>query len=98
MMPRTALALLLLWYSALPLSAQEDLPQLIARIQPAVVTIIIFDGSGRVIGNGSGFFINPRGHLVSNYHVLSRAAKACWEWPWVFLAGARTSILPSPGT
>jgi serine protease Do len=76
MMPRAALALLLLWYSTSPLSAQEDLPQLIARIQPAVVTIIIFDRSGRVIGNGSGFFINPRGHLVSNYHVLSRAAKA----------------------
>ena len=76
MMPRMALALLLLWYSASPLSAQEDLPQLIARIQPAVVTIIIFDGSGRVIGNASGFFINPRGDLVSNYHVLSRAAKA----------------------
>ena len=76
MMPRTALVLLLLWYSTSPLSAQEDLPQLIARIQPAVVTIIIFDRSGRVIGNGSGFFINPRGHLVSNYHVLSGGAKA----------------------
>jgi len=79
MIPRTALALLLLlllWYSNSPLSAQEDLPQLIARIQPAVVTIIIFDRSGRGIGYGSGFFINPRGHLVTNYHVLSRAAKA----------------------
>jgi serine protease Do len=33
-------------------------------------------GSGRVIGYGSGFFINPRGHIITNYHVLSRAAKA----------------------
>ena len=76
MMPQTALALLLLGLSISPLSAQEDLPQLIAKIQPAVVTIIIFDRTGRVIGNGSGFFINPQGHLVSNYHVLSRAARA----------------------
>ena len=76
MMPRAALALLLLWYSTSPLFAQEDLPQLIARVQPAVVTIIVFDGSDRVIGYGSGFFINSRGDLVSNYHVLSRAARA----------------------
>jgi len=75
-MRHLALVLLGLLSFAPPLSAQEDLPQLIARIQPSVVTIIIFDRRGKVIGNGSGFFINPQGHLVTNYHVLSRAARA----------------------
>jgi serine protease Do len=76
MMRHAALVLLGLMLFVLPLAAQEDLPQLIARIQPSVVTIIIFDPSGKVIGNGSGFFISPKGHLVTSYHVLSRAARA----------------------
>jgi serine protease Do len=73
---KAGLILLALMLFVLPLSAQEDLPHLIARIQPAVVTVIIFDGTGKVIGNGSGFFINSQGHLITNYHVLSRTGRA----------------------
>lgn len=73
---RTALVLLGLMLYPSQMCAQEDLPHLIARIQPAVVTVIIYDVSGKVIGNGSGFFIDPQGHLITNYHVLSRGARA----------------------
>lgn len=55
-MTQAALALLLLWFSTSPLSAQEDLPQLIVRIQPAVVTIIIFDRNGRGYRQRQRFF------------------------------------------
>jgi serine protease Do len=73
---KAALVLLGLMLCPAQVCAQEDLPHLIARIQPAVVTIIIYDPAGKVIGNGSGFFINAQGHLITNYHVLSRAARA----------------------
>jgi serine protease Do len=75
-MTKTAAVLLSLMFFTAPLAAEEDLPQLIARIQPSVVTVIMFDRRGKVMGNGSGFFINPKGDLVTNYHVLSRAARA----------------------
>ena len=73
---KAALVFLGLMLGAAPGLAQEDMPQLVARIQPAVVTVIMYDRSGRVTGNGSGFFVNPQGHLVTNYHVLSRADRA----------------------
>lgn len=73
---KAALAFLGLILGASQVWAQEDLPRLIAGIQPAVVTVIIYNGAGKAIGNGSGFFINREGHLVTNYHVLARAARA----------------------
>lgn len=41
-----------------PLSlAQESLPAIVKRIEPSVVVILTYDGEGKVIVQGSGFFI-----------------------------------------
>ncbi len=76
LMSQGILVLVVLILIASPVAAEEDLPQLIAKIQPAVVTIIILDRSGKAIGNASGFFISPKGHLVTSYHVLAGAVRA----------------------
>ncbi len=44
--------------------------RLIKKVQPAIVTIQTYDRSGEERGLGSGFFINDKGHLVTNYHVV----------------------------
>lgn len=54
--------------------AQEQLPQIIKRISPAVVAIETQRGQQR--GLGTGFFINAAGHIVTNYHVLAGSEQA----------------------
>jgi Flp pilus assembly protein TadD len=44
--------------------------KLVNKIKPAVVTVITYDISGKTSSLGSGFFVNNKGHLVTNYHVL----------------------------
>lgn len=66
----TVLAPLLLSVCAFWSHAQERLPSLIKRIQPAVATVITYDADGNPLGQGTGFFISRQGHLITNYHVL----------------------------
>ena len=70
------LNLLFLCSLTYPTHAQENLPKLIKRIQPAVVTVIGYDANGKVIRLGSGFFIDSNGHIITNRHVISGVAKA----------------------
>ena len=56
--------------------AQENLPALIKRVQSAVVTVVAYDEKGQAIQQGSGFFINKSGHLLTNRHVLHSAFRA----------------------
>jgi len=46
------------------------------RYAPAVVKITAMDEGGRAISSGSGFFVNDRGDIATNYHVLEKASKA----------------------
>jgi S1-C subfamily serine protease len=56
--------------------AQEDLPALIKKIQPAVVTIIGFNAADKVMRMGSGFFVSEGGQLITSRHVLEGVARA----------------------
>ena len=80
MKPRKALgmALAMFFICTLPwhAEAQENLPQLVKRVRPAVVTVLVFDANGKIKKYGSGFFINREGHLISNFHVLKGYQRA----------------------
>jgi len=52
------------------LRAEVNLTQLVNKIRPAVVTILVYDVNHQVTSIGSGFFIDKSGHLITNYHVL----------------------------
>jgi S1-C subfamily serine protease len=55
---------------------RNDLPWLVKRVQPAVITVMAYDAEGTVLSQGSGFFITPGGRFLTNYHVLAQAARA----------------------
>jgi S1-C subfamily serine protease len=55
---------------------QDNLPELIKRVVPAVVTVAGFDAAGKVIRVGSGVFIDREGHLITNLHVIKGVARA----------------------
>lgn len=56
--------------------AAADLIDLVQKIQPAVVTVVTYDVSGAAADLGSGFFMDDKGHLITNYHVLEGAYRA----------------------
>ena len=56
--------------------AEISLIKIVKKIQPAVVTVITYDKNNKALGQGSGFFINNKGHLITNYHVLRGAYSA----------------------
>lgn len=52
--------------------AQREVPELVKKLKPAVVLIYTYDSNGRLVGQGSGFFVNAEGEVVTNYHLLYR--------------------------
>jgi serine protease Do len=61
--------------------AQENLPDLIKRVLPAVVTVVGFNAAGKPIRIGSGVFIDPQGHLITNLHVIKGVARVDVKLP-----------------
>ena len=57
-------------------ASSEDLPQLVKRVQPAVVTLLAYDARGKIFAQGSGFFVSDRGEVLTNHHVLESAVHA----------------------
>jgi tetratricopeptide (TPR) repeat protein len=55
---------------------QETLPELVKKVEPSVVAIVTYSKEGKLLGQGSGFFISKGGDLVSNHHVLQGASSA----------------------
>ena len=65
----------LLSISALPIFAQDALPELVRRIKPSAVAIETFDARGEKLQRGSGFFIDVD-RVVTNRHVIEGAYRA----------------------
>ncbi len=74
--PKLILALLIWLTTAVCVNAEVDLTKLVSNIRPAVVTIVVYDINRQVTSIGSGFFIDKRGHLITNYHVLDKSYAA----------------------
>ena len=55
---------------------QENLPAIIKRVQPSIVSIVNLNKEGKMAGQGSGFFIDPDGGIITNRHVLEGASRA----------------------
>jgi tetratricopeptide (TPR) repeat protein len=62
---------LMVFTLASQVNAATKLTRLVKKMQPAVVTVIVYDINKEVANIGTGFFIDKRGHLVTNYHVLA---------------------------
>jgi tetratricopeptide (TPR) repeat protein len=54
----------------------ENLPTLIKRIAPSIVSVFTYDNKGEFLKLGSGFFISQSGDIITNYHVLQGANSA----------------------
>jgi len=51
-----------------------DLPALAKKARPSVLLLDVLDADGKEIGTGTGFIISPDGRVVTNHHVIARAA------------------------
>lgn len=69
------LLLLLVLSTARESSAQENLPELVRRVKPAIVGIVTYGANDTALTTGSGFFLRP-GQVVTNLHVI-RGARRC---------------------
>ena len=56
--------------------AQEKLPQIVKKIEPSIVVILTYGKDGKMIGQGSGFFISQSGDMFTNRHVLTGVHRA----------------------
>ena len=70
--PWLALAALLVFACA---ARAEELPELVRRVKPSVVSVITYNAAGEVALTGSGFFIRP-GEILTNLHVVEGAHHA----------------------
>lgn len=66
--------------SDITLSDNDDIvltaEQIYARYSPAVFYIEVYDANKKILGSGSGFFIDSSGTAVTNYHVIKGASYA----------------------
>lgn len=67
--------LLLLLCCITPAMAKNDLPNLVQRVKPSIVTILTYNQNGQQISQGSGFFVSQT-QIVTCLHVLRDAYRA----------------------
>ena len=60
----------------IPSLAQESLTQIVKKVKPSVVMVFTYDSKGKILGQGSGFFISKKGDIITNRHVLQGTNRA----------------------
>jgi tetratricopeptide (TPR) repeat protein len=55
---------------------QIDLKALAKKARPAVMLLVISDANGKEIATGTGFLVSADGKLITNFHVIEKAASA----------------------
>jgi len=71
-----ALALMFSAGRVLTRGHRDDLPRLVKRVQPAVVTVMAYNARDEALFQGTGFFMAPGDCFLTNYHVLAQAVRA----------------------
>ncbi len=59
-----------------PALGQGDLPALIKKVEPSIVVILNYDREGKIRSQGTGFFIDKGGDVITNYHVFHEASRS----------------------
>jgi len=69
----------LVWVMCVSIGASralaQDLPALVERVQPGVVTVLVRGSLGQDLSQGSGFFVAPA-VVATNHHVIEGASDA----------------------
>lgn len=73
--PRRALAAALILLVRVAAAENEDAATILARVSPAVVTVLTADSRGVERGFGSGFAVHPDGVVVTAWHVIAGASR-----------------------
>ena len=66
----------LLLLTSSPSSAQENLSDIVKRIEPSIVAVFGYDREGNTIHQDKGFFISGNGDVITNRNVLAGADHA----------------------
>lgn len=64
---------------------EENIGELVQKISPSVFSLVAYDENGKIISQGSGFFITDQGEAITNRHVLEGAT-----WAEIKIAGGKT--------
>jgi len=56
--------------------AQEELIEIAKKISPSTVVVLTYDKEGKIINQGSGFFISEKGDVIIISHILEGAYRA----------------------
>jgi len=73
---KATLVLFVMCFSWTICSGEEGLPAMIRRVEPSIVVLLTYNREGQFVGQGSGFFFNQEGEVITNFHVLKGAARA----------------------
>jgi tetratricopeptide (TPR) repeat protein len=68
--------IIMLWFPTTISLGEENLPTMIKRIEPSIIVLLTYSKEGRLLGQGTGFFVTQDGDAITNYHVLQDASRA----------------------